>query len=124
MERNDMSLAFHQSLSPEVALPVAPPAEALESRLNITVVFTSIAATEQALDRAGSLAESLAARITLVVPQIVPYPLPLTSPPVLLAFQEKRFEEIASASCVEIKVEIYLCRDNVETLKRVLKPHS
>jgi len=78
----------------------------------------------QALDKAGSLAETLDARITLVVPQIVPYPLPLTSPPALLEFQEKRFEAIASASRVEIKVEIYLCRDHVETLKRALKPHS
>ena len=124
MERDNMLLAFHQSLSPEVARPAAPPVEVLESRLNITVVFTSIAATVQALDKAGSLAETLGARITLVVPQIVPYPLPLTSPPVLLEFQEKRFEAIASASRVEIKVEIYLCRDHVETLKRTLKPHS
>jgi hypothetical protein len=70
------------------------------------------------------LAESLGARITLVVPQVVPYPLPLTSPPVLLEFQENRFREIASESPVDIRVHLYLCRDGLETLKKVLKPRS
>ena len=42
----------------------------------------------------------------------------------LLEFQEKRFREIASESPVEIRVQLYLCRDGLETLKKVLKPHS
>jgi hypothetical protein len=77
-----------------------------------------------ALKRTGTLAESLGARITLVVAQVVPYPLALTSPPVLLDFQERRFREIAAESPVDIRVQLYLCRDELETLKRVLKPHS
>jgi hypothetical protein len=43
---------------------------------------------------------------------------------VLLEFQERRFREIASESPVEIKVQLYLCRDGFEALAAALKPHS
>jgi hypothetical protein len=119
-----MSLAFNRALNPEIGRPEAPVIDERESRLNIAVIFTSVEATVAALKRAGVLAESLGARITLVVPQIVPYPLPLTSPPVLLDFQEKRFQTIAVESPVEIRVHLYLCRDGMHTLKSVLKAHS
>jgi hypothetical protein len=124
VEGEEMALAFNKALNPEVGRPEPPSVEELQSRLNISVVFTSLDATVTALREAGSLAERLAARITLVVPQIVPFPLPLTSPPVLLDFQEKRFRGIAAESPVEVRVELYLCRDGLETLKTVLKPHS
>jgi hypothetical protein len=41
-----------------------------------------------------------------------------------LDFQEKRFRELAAASPVDIRVQLYLCRDQLETLKITLKPHS
>ena len=88
------------------------------------MVFTSVAATLLALKEAAALASSLAARITLLVPQVVPYPLPLESPPVLVEFNERRFRVIASESSVETKVQIYLCRDQLEALTLVLNPSS
>jgi hypothetical protein len=118
-----MTPAFNRALNPGVGRSEAP-AEQQESGLDVAVVFTSSGATISALDRAGSLAESLGGHITLVVPQIVPYPLPLTSPPVLLDFQEKRFREIAAKSRAQIDVQLYLCRDALVALKAVLKPHS
>jgi hypothetical protein len=124
VERDEMSLAMSGSLNPGITRPISAPTTPRESSLNISVVFTSVAATSSALRKAGALAKSLDSKITLVVSQIVPYPLPLTSPPVLLDFQEKRFQEIAAASPVDIRVELYLCRDQLETLKRVLKQHS
>jgi hypothetical protein len=105
-------------------LPECPSVDEGGPRLDIVVIFTSVNATTMALKRTGALAESLGASITLVVAQVVPYPLPLTSPPVLLDFQEKRFREIAAESPVDIRVQRYLCRDELETLRRVLKPHS
>lgn len=117
-----MSLAFNHALSTAIGYPVA--AEVQEQKLNVTVVFTSVSATVAAMMKAGALAESLGARITMVVPQVVPFPLELTSPPVLLEFQERRFREIAKLSPVEIRVNLYLCRDVIETAKAVLKPHS
>jgi hypothetical protein len=95
-----------------------------DQKLNIAVVFTSVEATLAALKEAGALASSLGARITLFVPQVVPYALPLETPPVLIDFNEKRFRVIASESPVETSVQIYLCRDEFETLASVLSPRS
>ncbi len=118
-----MSLALEKMLIPATGCP-EPRTEAAESTLEIAVVFTSIEATLGALKQAGALADRLSARITLVVPQVVPYPLPLTSPPVLADFNERRFQVIAGQSRVATAVRIYLCRDRLETLATVLRPHS
>ena len=122
--KNDMPLALEKVLAPSVGYPATPAIEETKSRLNVAVVFTSVDATLAALRKAGVLANRLGGRITLVVPQIVPYPLPLTSPPVLLDWSEKRFRVIASESLVETAVLIYLCRDRLETLTGVLSPRS
>ena len=119
-----MSLALERLLTPSTRRPQPTPVEETESKLNISVVFTSVEATLAALREAANLASRLGARITLLVPQIVPYPLPLSSPPVLLDWSEKRFGLIANASPVETAVNLYLCRDRRETVAKVLKPHS
>ena len=122
--RNDMSLALERLLIPATGHPTIPRSEDTDQRLNISVIFTSVESTLAAMRKAGSLASSLGARITLLAPQIVPYPLPLESPPVLLDWSERRFHVIASQSPVETSVRVYLCRDDVETLKRALRPRS
>jgi hypothetical protein len=91
-----MALALERIIAPVTGLPARPPIEETGSKLNISVVFTSVDATLAALREAGSLASSLGGQITLVVPQIVPYPLPLTSPPVLVDFNERRLKVLAS----------------------------
>jgi hypothetical protein len=119
-----MSLALEKTLAPAVARPENPPVEETRHRLDVFVVFTSVDLTLQALKQAGALAERLESRITLVVPQVVPFPLPLTSPPVLLDFSERRFSVLASQSPVETIVCIFLCRDRWEALQLALKPRS
>jgi hypothetical protein len=119
-----MALALERMIAPATGIPARPVADETNSKLNISVIFTSVDATLAALKEAGELASSLGARITLVVPQTVPYPLPLSNPPVLLDYNERRLRVIASGCRVETCVSIYLCRDPVETLKSVLKPHS
>ena len=114
-----MSLAFEKILAPATGTE-QPSTGQTESRLNIAVVFTSIESTLAALKEAGALASSLGAWITLLVPQVVPFPLPLESPPVLVEFNERRFRVIASQSPVETNVQIYLCRDPLETLTNAL----
>jgi hypothetical protein len=121
--RNEMALAFERMLIPAVARPDAAAGQE-STRLGVVVVFTSVESTVHALRKAGALASRLNARISLVVPQVVPYPLPLTSPPVLLDFSERRFRVIAAESPVETTVRLYLCRDEMETLAAVLEPHS
>ena len=119
-----MALALERFLHPALQHLARPAVEAPESKLNISVVFTSVPATLAALRTAGSLANRLAAQITLLVPQVVPFPLPLESPPVLLDWNERRLKVIADESPVETKVNLYLCRDRFDTLNTVLKAHS
>lgn len=119
-----MSLVLERVLAPSPGYPVPPATEETKSRLNVAVVFTSVAATLAALKEAGALANRLSGHITLLVPQVVPWPLQLTSPPVLLDWNERRFRVIASESPVETRVQLYLCRDQFETLTTVLSPRS
>ncbi len=120
----------HMAIAPQMLLttltrsPEPRPAEPCDKKLDITVLFTSVELTVAALRRAGELASRLNGRVTLVVPQLVPYPLPLASPPVLVEFNERRFRVIAAESPVETSVQIYLCRDQYETIQSVLAPRS
>ena len=118
-----MALAFEKVVTPAAGQPI-PPETCKLPGLNIDVVFTSIETTLAALRKAGILAHKLGARITLVMPQVVSYPLPLTSLPVLLDWNERRFRTIAEGNPVETSVRLYLCRDRLATLKSVLRPHS
>ena len=115
-----MSLAIEKILIPATGHPTPPIAEETGQQLDIAVIFTSVESTLAALREAGNLANSLGARVTLVVPQVVAYPSPLETPPVLVEFNENRFRVMASQSPVETSVQIYLCRDRVETLTKVL----
>lgn len=119
-----MSLALNTVLIPAVGWTKKTAADEGRSGLHIAVVFTSIKSTVAALRTAGELAARLGARITILVPQIVPFPAPLSSPPVLLDWNERRFRVIAEESPVETTVRIFLCRDRLETLRSVLAPGS
>jgi hypothetical protein len=119
-----MTLTMQKVLAPASGHPALQQPVDADRKLNISVVFTSVEATLGALKEAGNLAGSLGARLTLLVPQVVPYPLPLESPPVLVEFNENRFRVIASQSCVETGVQVYLCRDKVNTLLSVLRQRS
>jgi hypothetical protein len=92
--------------------------------LNIAVVFTSVESTLSALRRAGTLANRLHAHITLIVPQVVPYPLSPARPPIPADFTQRSFHVLASESPIRTTVRVCPCRDRVETLLDVLKPHS
>ena len=119
-----MSLAFQRTLNPPVAHRERRTPKETEPSLNVAVVFTSLDSTLVALRKAANLASRLGTRISLLVPQVVPYPLPLESPPVLLDWNERRFKVIAEQSPVETTVQIFLCRDRLETLKAALNPRS
>jgi hypothetical protein len=119
-----MALALEKMIAPVTGTPVQSFEEETSSKLNISVVFTTVGATLAALKEAGNLANALGGRITLIVPHVVPYPLPLTSPPILVDFNERRLRVIASNARVETRISIYLCREPMETLRSVLKPNS
>ena len=120
--RNQVVPAFEKALSPSATRGSQTPVKT--DVLDVSVVFTSPDATIAALQKAGALAARLNARITLIVPQVVAFPAPLTTPPVLLDFQEMRLRAIAEASPVDVTVRIYLCRERWDALTAALKPHS
>jgi hypothetical protein len=119
-QQKDAALAFEKMLAPVTRRPAPARGVEFERTLDVAVVFTSPAATMAAIRTAGALADRLSARISLLVPQVVPFPAPLESPPVLLDFSERWFRDIAAQSPVETSVQIYLCRDRVDTLRTVL----
>jgi len=116
-----MSLAYESTLATQSGFPQEPGIGERSQKLEIAVVFTSVEPTVRALKEAGLLAGQLNAKITVIVPQVVPWPLQLTSPPVLLDFNEARFRVIASRTGVQTDVRIYLCRDRAETVAQVLR---
>jgi hypothetical protein len=92
--------------------------------LDLQVVFTNTAGTRAALATAGQYARGLDVRITILAAQVVPYPLPLGRPPVPVEFTERTLRSLASEQIVTTSVELYLCRDKNETIRKVLKPDS
>jgi len=66
------------------------------------------------------------AQTFLLVAQVVPLQFPLSSPPVSVAFTERRAYTMAK-ECQQdgdINVQVYLCGDKRKCLLRVLKPQS
>ncbi len=117
--RNLATPAHDKILQAASELPPGSATEGTDSRLKISVIFTSMELTRAALKRAVMFVGSLRAGITLVVPQVVPYPLSLRNPPVQLEWNEKRLARMAMESGAD-HVCIYLCRDRLQTLKSVL----
>jgi hypothetical protein len=68
----------------------------------------------------AGLASKLSVRISIVAAHVVPYPLPLLSPAVGPEFLERCLLQMALDQEVDTSVQIYLCRDSVETLNQVL----
>lgn len=114
-----MAAVLEKRVAAAAARPHAVPGRE-ESGIEVAVVFTSFEPALAALKHAGAVAERLGGRITLLVPQVVPFPLPLTSPPVLIDWNERRFRMIAEATAVDTEVRLYLCRDRDETVRRFL----
>lgn len=92
--------------------------------LDLQVIFSSVEETRATLKAAATMAQGLDARITIVAAWVVPYPLPLDSPPVPAAFIERQLWSIAAELKLETTVEVYLCRDRQEAIRRVLRPQS
>lgn len=119
--------------SSATAKPAQPPVswEAAEGlgpgRLEVNVIFTDPQATVVALKTAGSLARDLGACIRLRAAIAVPYALPLDEPLVSVPFTERRLSELVcppELDTFEPSAHLYLCRDRVDTLLRVLRPNS
>ena len=106
--------------------PSAPPDLRQSGRkLDLQVIFTDLPKTTAALAAARIMARGLGAHITLMVARVVPYPLPLATPDVPLEFTERMLEHLArEENDADTAIEILLCRDRNETLRRAVPPDS
>ena len=110
-------------LAVRVSAPVSAP-EILRPELEVNVVYTRLPGAAETLHAASGLARGLGARVTVHVPQVIPYPLELKAPPVSVQFAEQQLLALAGEQPVETTIQMYLCRDLTETIRRVLKPDS
>lgn len=110
---------------------IPPTALTSPAALEVIVLFTDVPSTLGALRTATQLVQGLAARVRLLVLHCVPYPLPLDQPPISLKFLGRHFRALVescdvetSGRSVETTADVYLCRDQWETLRTRLTPHS
>jgi hypothetical protein len=103
------------------AQPAPPDLRESDRKLDLQVIFTDLPKTAAALAAARTMARGLGARVTLMVAQVVPYPLPLAEPDVPVEFTERLLEPLAVENTT---IEIYLCRDRNETIRRAVPPDS
>jgi hypothetical protein len=88
----------------------------------VTVVFTTWSATATALRTAVALANGWRSSLTIVAAQVVPWPADLHQDHVPVTFKESRLREMAAWCEVKTSVNVYLCRDPVETLCSYIPP--
>jgi len=99
----------------------------LPRRLEVNVIFTDPRATVAALKTARSSARDLGACIRVRAAIVVPYALPLGKPPVPVHFTERLLSKLVrrqELGVFEPSIHVYLCRDQIDTLLRVLGPNS
>lgn len=108
------------------SIPAPPDLSERGRKLDLQVIFTDVPKTAAALATARSMARDLGARITLMVARVVPYPLPLAEPDVPVEFTERLLESLACKKddAEDTTIEIYLCRDRNETIRRAVPPDS
>jgi hypothetical protein len=95
--------------------------------LRVNVIATTEIGTIAALRTAARLAANLGAQITLIATDVVPWQLPLQRPSVPVAFLERMlYRLVCTAGIVEeeIRIQLWLCRDQRDTLRTILRPHS
>jgi hypothetical protein len=102
-------------------LPYQPPTE---SKGGLYVVFSDVRGSTAALEAGGKLTANLGMDLAMVVIQTVPFMLPLSDPPVSLAFRTRQIHDLISSTGLKVHARIYLCRDEAEALLRILPPGS
>jgi hypothetical protein len=97
------------------------------SSLRITVIHTNPSATIAALRTAATLAADLHGQIALVCAQAVPAHFAMEYPPVSVGFLKRQLYGLVWDAGIEqqdIAIEVWLCRDREDALRRIVAPRS
>jgi len=105
-------------------LPFDPPTFPPEDLLEVNVLYTDAPGTRIALNRVTTLSQGMETRIRLIALQVVPYQLPLIELSRSSVFAEGQIRSLVSNLSMDARVDIYLCRQWMKDLLRILKPHS
>jgi len=92
--------------------------------LRINIVFSDLHTTKLALKRAVELAIDLSAETQIIVPHVVPYPLDLECPVVPLEFTCHQLQIFAGSTGADPYIHVYLCRDVMDLLRKLLPAGS
>ena len=94
------------------------------SGLSLTVLFTNSTGTLKALQGASHLAHQLGARIQILIAYVVPYPLPIDKARVDPEYRLRQFITACKNQPIEIRIDIWLCRDVRQCLHDALPSNS
>lgn len=92
--------------------------------LPLTVLFTNVPDTLEALRQAACLAAGLDVSLRVLVTQVVPYPLPIDQPSVAPEFHMRHFHAICQQAPVQLRIDVRLCRDARRCIHDALSPNS
>ena len=94
--------------------------------MHLNVIFTTAGGTRAALEAASRLAEGLNASLTILAPLAVPHRLPLDQPMVSPDHVRRQILSILPGLVAEsgVRIEICMCRDQLECLQQSLPPGS
>jgi hypothetical protein len=120
-------MEYGTPIRPAAALAYDSADLASEAPLEVNVIFTDPRTTAAALQEATRLATDLKACIRVRQVIAVPFSLPLDHPQISVPFAEEGLSKLASkfqGDSVDIAAHLYLSRNQVETLAKVLPPKS
>jgi hypothetical protein len=90
----------------------------------VYVVFTSIDGTLAAVRVAGDFAKALGVPVAVIHVRTVPYALPVDAPCGTSPAETETFIERLRAEGLDMRVHVYLCRDEHQAIRLAFKRHS
>ncbi len=90
----------------------------------VNVVFTTPQDTLAALRVASAVGKAMSAPLRLVQFRSIPYPMSVDAPSGLSAVEADEFVERVRAEGVDLRVRVYLCRDERRVMPLAFGPHS
>jgi hypothetical protein len=90
----------------------------------VYVIYTSIEGTLAAVRVASDFGQALGVPVTLIHFRTVPYALPVDAPCGISPVETDAFLERLRAEGLDIRVNVYLCRDEHDAIPLALRPHS
>jgi hypothetical protein len=104
--------------------PLVEPSDPAIRTDAIYVVYTSIDGTLAAVRVAGNFGKVLGVPVNLIYFRTVPYVLPVDAPCGISPVETDVFIERLRAEGLDVRVNVYLCRDEHRAIAAAIKPHS